>query len=177
MRRPSPKLILLPALVAVALACSTAPHAPPEPRGFVAGRAQDFSASLFLTDDSEKFVAALERPGDPAKLNVTDHASRGQLIEVFVAVTGCAANAGGSCDVSVDFEVRDADGRVRARQEGARLWRVPPKAAPGKVLFGEATVALRLAADDPVGTWEVGATVHERVRNQSVMLRTGLLVE
>ena len=118
MRRRSPKIISLAALTAVVVGCSATPRGSSQPRGFGAGfavgRAQDFSASLYLTDDGERFLAAVRRPGDPANLNVTDHASRGQQVAVFFAVAGCAANTAGFCDVRVDFEVRDADGRVVA---------------------------------------------------------------
>jgi hypothetical protein len=177
MPRRSLKLTLLSAVAAAVIACSARPHASHEPRGFVAGRAQDFSASLYLADDGPRFVAALEQPGDPAKLNVTEHASRGQEIEIFLAVTGCAANVAGFCDVRADFEVRDSDGKTIALNQDVSLWRDPPRAAPGKVLFGEATLALKLGADAPAGNWEVGVTVYDRVRNQSVVLQTGLLIE
>lgn len=139
--------------------------------GYAEGGSKEFSASLFLIDDIDQFFAAVQAPEDPVKIPVVSVASRGQEIAAFVAVSGCTANAADVCDVLVDFEIRDPKGTLVGKQVAAPLWREPPKPVPGKILFGEVSVTVRLGTDAVLGTWEVRAVIREEVAKESVDLR------
>jgi hypothetical protein len=151
--------------------CSTKAPARGGAAGFAEGSNKEFSASLFLIDDIDEFFAAVQAPEDPVKIPVANVASRGQSIAAFVAVSGCSANAAAVCDVSVDFEIRDAKGTLVGKEDAAPLWRDPPQPVPGKVLFGEVSVTVQLGVDAPLGTWEVRAVIREEVRKESLELR------
>jgi hypothetical protein len=172
--------LLLATICSIAFGCgatlreSERPLAPPQ--GFVAGHDGEFKASLYLTSKPDEFVAAWQRPGDPARINVTDHTARGREIECFIIVAGCGGNSAGVCDVVADFEVLDASGHAVSEYPNVSLWRVPPKAVPGRLLPSEASVAITPGAAAPLGTWQVRAIVRDRISDRSVSLRTGLLV-
>ena len=105
-----------------------------------------------------------------------DHTARGREIECFIIVAGCGGNSAGVCDVVADFEVLDASGHAVSQYPNVSLWRVPPKAVPGRLLPSEASVAITPGAAAPLGTWQVRAIVRDRISDRPVSLRTGLLV-
>jgi hypothetical protein len=157
-------------------ACATQAPRRGAAAGFAEGASREFTASLFLVDDIDQFFAAVQAPEDPVRIPVVSVASRGQNVAAFVAVSGCSANAAAVCDVRVDFEIRDPQGALVGKEEAAPLWREPPRPVPGKVLFGEVSVTVRLGSDAALGTWEVRAVIREEVAKESVDLRATFLV-
>jgi len=174
MRKAFPiRVLVVPLILA---ACSTTPRPRQGPPGFSAGRADTLNASLFLIDDVDRFLEAVRAPGDPVRVNTVDVVSRGRDVTAFVAISGCAPNPAGVCSVGMDFEVLDPSGHLVSKEEGVPLWRDPPKPAPGRILFGEVSMTVKVAHDAPLGSWKVDVVIRDNVNNQSVALRSGFEV-
>lgn len=144
--------------------------------GFAADIVGRLLANLFVVDDPDRFVAAIQRRGEAVKVDVAGTSARGREVVAFVAVADCAADREGLCDVRVDFEVRDPKGVLIAKQTDVALWQDRPAPVANQLLFGEAAMTIGIASDATLGRWKVTARVTDRVADDTVVLRTGLRV-
>lgn len=133
---------------------------------------------LLVTDD----YAALQRDWRelpaavaPAVSTVREvHA--GDTVTIFTIFTGCAAGGRSVCDATIDYEITRPDGRPYGDPNRGPLWTAPPP--PGtNMQLGQSRVALFIELGDPLGTYTIRATVHDRVSGKTIRLEQKLEVK
>ena len=68
-------------------------------------------------------------------------------------------------DVVADLSVITPDGKIYGEQKGMKIWQKKPVPKGERSLqLGEAQLMIVIGPNDPAGTYEVHAKVHDRVK-------------
>ncbi len=138
----------------------------------------DFSASLLLTRQPEDFVAAWSQPareGSAPRIDLADHAYRGESIVSFVLFNSCRASETGACNATVDYLALAPDGSEYARFDGVPLWEGPPP-PEGRTQLARSNLGVEIEETDPIGEYVVQAHVCDGVRDACVDLEARFTV-
>lgn len=103
-------------------------------------------------------------------VSVTTTATRGRPVVIVIMFKGCAPNDRGWCDVLVDFAFLKPDGSAYGVQEGLELWVGKPPPAKGKIELGATHLGLVFEPEDPSGTYEIVALLHDKVSDVKLKL-------
>jgi hypothetical protein len=136
-----------------------------------------FEAALVVTDAVDEFVGAWKQPAPerPALRPITS-IHRGGNVASIIMFQGCRAGEAGRCDADVDFRLFRPDGSLYG-EERVVLWKGKPAPPEEGLVLGFGAFGLRVEADDPLGTYTIEATVHDRVANIDVVLTRELRVQ
>lgn len=137
------------------------------------GGGHGFGARLLLVDDPERFAGDWEKYGIP-KIRAVTHVNRGDGVGAVILFNGCAPDAGGRCDLEVDYTAIAPEGRIYSRRQRQPLWREASPAPNSQV--GRASLAMRIRWDDPAGEYSIRARVADRNAGISIALATSLHV-
>lgn len=102
-------------------------------------------------------------------------AVRGDVVAAVILFSGCASDGVGRCNTLADFRVLRPDGSVYAEHADAIVWRQAPVDGSGLQL-SQAHLAFEIEPEDPVGVYEIHATVRDLIAGKSVALVQTLAV-
>ena len=131
----------------------------------------NFGAMLLLTAKPGEFLAGWEKSSDVAPIELVARAPRGVPIVAFVVFSGCALDAEGLCNATVDFKVFKPDGTVYGEFVGMELWQERPLPPNRTLHLGEGIVRTVIEPEDPLGFYGVEAIVRDLNAGVSVFLR------
>jgi len=157
--------------LALANTSSRAPVAPdsrlpdPKPKG-----ENVFSAVLLLSDSPDEILRSWMTPNPRVPERTTTTITRGVPIVSFVFFTGCQPDENGLCNASVDFTVFGPDGSVYEKATDLDLWKQKPAPPFGTLRLSAEYVGLIIEAGDPLGKYEVQASVHDLNAGQTLEL-------
>ena len=157
----------LPLLLFLALACRSA--TPTD--GHLAAMLLATDDFAMIQHDWRELPAAVA----PAIPTVRD-VYAGETITIFVVFGGCAANANGTCDATVEYAVARPDGKPYGAPDRGPLWTGPPP-AEGEMQLGQAHVELLVELGDPLGDYTIRATIRDRVSGDVIRLEQHLVVK
>lgn len=127
-----------------------------------------FAVQQLATTDPDRLFANWNRPGAAVNVGATQTMKRNQAIVTVIIFTGCAPNASGFCNVTVDFETVSPSGAIYDRTVGAKVWvgRAPPR---GRSLeLSEGALGLRVEDKDPLGPYTVRAAITDHVAGKTL---------
>ncbi len=104
-----------------------------------------------------------------ANAQTTQSVSQGSTISVLVALSHCASNTKGSCDVVAEFFVVSPDGVKKSGGRGA-VWSEAPISIEGVSLLGQASLTAGFDKTDPIGDYEVLVDVTDNVSGKTLHL-------
>src|SRR5262249_47265631 len=132
---------------------------------------QGFGAQLLLVGDPKKFVEDWNKPAEIVKAPVIDTAERGKECGAFIGFTGCGEDKQGNADVVADLTLITPDGKTGADQKGMEVRQKKPGPKGKQLHLSDGAMIIKIDADDPVGTYEIRATVHDRVKDVKLELK------
>jgi hypothetical protein len=119
------------------------------------------SAKLVLSDEPDELLSDWATGTPRVPVRSTESIPRGAPIVAFVFFTGCRPNPRGLCNASVDFTILRPDGSVYESFSDRDLWKrkhAPPR---GAQQMAAEYVGVVIEPDDPLGSYEVHASVHD----------------
>jgi hypothetical protein len=120
-----------------------------------------FGGWLLLTDEREKFLHDwTSAPVEQApKIHTVSSASRSTEVTALLFYGGCGQGVK-ACDATVDFKVLRPDGSTYGEQSGEQL--SDGKVAPKEMVrLSQALLSVRIESADPLGVYQVLATINE----------------
>ena len=159
-------------ILIAALLATNAVAAPADPSEAQNG---DFGGKLLLTNDPEGFWREWEKP-EPPTVTTTLRVTQARPVHAMVVFHDCKAGSNGKCDVVVRFEIRRPDGALYDESKTAPAWNSAP--APGhNLLASMGSLGFRLEPEDPLGRYQIFATVTDQVANRSITLIQNVTAE
>ncbi len=87
-----------------------------------------------------------------------------RFLTAIVAFSGCAANANGNCDATVDYVLFNPEGDIYGDAlNDVELWQDKPAVAPGMYELSVEYMGIVIDSDDPPGQYRLEATINDRV--------------
>jgi len=130
----------------------------------------DFAAMMVFTDEPQKFLEEWSKPPEAVpQISSVESAHRGDTVVAFVFFSGCKANKG-NCDCEVDFRLLRPDGSVYAEHSGVELWKRKPPPPGGNLQLSVANLGFRVEPLDPLGKYNLKASVHDRNAKLDLLL-------
>ncbi|MFC1770158.1 hypothetical protein ACFLZI_03810 [Nitrospirota bacterium] len=114
-----------------------------------------FSATLLLTDNSNRIQHIWMRPPEDIKRGTTNRLEHGMELGIFSTFSGCMADREGFCDVEAEISVTAPDGSTYASISGVDVWKFTLKPLFGENSLSSGFVKLRLKDSDPIGEYRV----------------------
>lgn len=109
------------------------------------------------------------------KIRPVTNVKRENGVGAVILFNGCVPDAGGRCDLEVDYTAIAPDGRIYSRRQRQPLWR---EASPApNIQVGRASLSMRVRRDDPAGEYAVRARVADRNAGISIELATSFHVK
>lgn len=130
----------------------------------------DFGAQLFLTDKPDELFEAWERPARGVPLSEAKTARRGTPIVAVVFFTGCAPDANGLCQATVEYAAFLPDGKLYNEPSEGELWVDKRPPAQGQIQLGINSLGIVLEPEDPLGVYKLRATVVDQVAGKTLIL-------
>lgn len=128
-------------------------------------------AALLLTDKPDAFMKEwTETPESHMPLlKPVSVVKRGDVVAALVLFSGCGSKTS-TCSAHVDFKVLKPDGSVYGDVPGNPAWSgASPKV--GIVVLSKAQLRVRIEPNDPLGTYQVLATMTDTNANTSIRLK------
>ncbi len=138
----------------------------------------NFAAMLRVTDQPQALFSAWEHAESPDYGPSYSEAStvhRGDFVMAFVVFSGCAEDADGNCNCSIEYTAYFPDGSVYG-QHGGPLWVGYPDPGKGFLQLSEGNLGLRFESDDALGTYEITADITDNISGQRISLSTQVTV-
>jgi hypothetical protein len=132
---------------------------------------QGFGAQLLFFDNPKKFLDDWKKPTEGVRASVSESAPRGTECGAFIIFTGCGDDKQGMADVVADVTVIKPDGKPYAAEKGMEVWQKKPAPKGKQLQLGTGGLMIKIEADDPAGTYEIRATVHDRVKDVTLDLK------
>lgn len=130
----------------------------------------DFGTLLILTDKPDQLSADWEKPTDGVRIHETQTATRGGTIATVVVFTGCAPDADGNCQATVQYTVYGPDGKPYGEPIEAELWVDKPPPAKGHIQLAVGGMFIGIEPQDPLGVYRVKAKVVDKVAKKTLVL-------
>ncbi|HXV75125.1 MAG TPA: hypothetical protein VD788_02320 [Candidatus Polarisedimenticolaceae bacterium] len=130
-----------------------------------------FSAMLLMSDNPDEVVRDWETPDAPVTVRAVNTITRGVPIVGFVVFAGCEPDERGNCNASVDFIVLKPDGSEYVNFPDRDLWRGKPAPPKDTLRLAAEYVGVIIEPDDPLGEYEVRASIHDRNADAHLELR------
>lgn len=130
----------------------------------------DFGAELVFTDKPDELFAAWVKPGPAVRISETPIAVRGIPIVGVIFFAGCAADARGLCNATVQFTARTRDGKPWGDPIDAELWVEKPGPEKGQMQLSVGNMGIIIDPDDPLGEYTVRAEILDKVSKKKMML-------
>lgn len=136
---------------------------------------QDFCASLVVSQDP-RFLATWSRPSEVFGYEGTESVHAGAYVLAIVMFANPAADASGAAHLRADFTLLRPDGSLYGESKDLVAWDGPPPAR-NMLELTRKYLRVRIEPDDPLGTYSVEATLHDRVSGRTLTLRAPLEVQ
>lgn len=130
----------------------------------------DFNAQLFLTDKPNELFEAWEKPAHGVAISEAKTARRGVPIVAVVFFTGCAPDAKGLCQSTVEFAVYRPDGKPYDDPSDGELWIDKPPPAKGQIQLSVGSLGVVIEREDPLGDYKIRAKVVDKVAKKTLLL-------
>jgi len=130
----------------------------------------DFGVMLILTDKPDQLSADWEKPTEGVRISETQTASRGVPVATVVVFAGCAPDANGNCQATVQYTVYGPDGKPYGDPMEGELWIDKPPPAKGHIQLSMGGMGIVLEPEDPLGDYKVKAKVVDKVANKTILL-------
>lgn len=135
----------------------------------------EFGGKMLITDDPEGFWREWEQPDTPT-VTTTSRVTLSRPAHAVIVFHDCTAGSNGKCDVVVRFEIRKPDGKLYDKPLDGKAWSEAP--APGHNLLASlATFGFQLEPQDPLGRYQISATLTDRVAGKSISLSQEVIAE
>lgn len=134
-----------------------------------------FCASLLITDDPNIF-ANWDKRSEVFAYQGIDSIEKGAFFVAVVAFANPSVDAAGNAHLVADFSLLRPDGSLYGEMKDMQAWDGPP---PKENILELTTKYLkgRLEPGDPLGTYQVVATIQDQVSGKKLELRAPLLGE
>ena len=132
-----------------------------------------FCASLLITDDPNIF-ANWDKPSESFAYQGIESIRKGAFFIAVVAFANPSVDASGNARLVADFSLLRPDGSLYGEMKDLQAWDGPP---PKENILELTTKYLkgRLEPTDPLGTYQVVATIQDQVSGKKLELRAPLL--
>ena len=130
----------------------------------------DFGAQLFLTDKPDELFEAWEKPALGVAIHEAKTARRGVPIVAVVVFTGCAPNAKGLSQATVEFTAYRPDGKPYGDPSDCELWIDKPLPAKGQLQLSVGNMGIVIDPGDQLGVYKVRAKVVDKVAKKTLLL-------
>ncbi|TCS34782.1 hypothetical protein [Reinekea marinisedimentorum] len=138
----------------------------------------DITASVIVVDNgNELFRAWNSNPAEGISISPVQIASRGEFLSVIVLFSGCAANAEGNCNVTLDMVVLDPGGNIYGEFKGHELWINKPAPNAGQMQLGVDYMGIVVEPNDLPGNYSVLIKAHDMHTGQTATSKTAFEVE
>ncbi len=167
----------LPALLllgAAFTAFAANPAKPVKSIDFAQAKSGSFSVMLAFSSDPPAYFKAIEAGPQAMVALSADAVRRGGVVNTTLVFTGCKPDANQQCNVSVQYKLVTSNGKV-TRLPDAAVW---SKAAPQGSAITPAESQMRIAIEptDPLGVYEVQASVRDLNANTALAVKAGFTV-
>ena len=141
-------------------------------------RAKDgpLEVHLVLTDEGEELLRAWAKGAPQVTLKSVETAKRGVFLTAIVLFSGCAADARGDCNATVDYVATKPDGSSYGESKDAELWVGRPAPSPGASQLSVEYLGLVIDPPDPSGKYTVSAKVHDHIGKRTLSVSRTFLV-
>ena len=130
-----------------------------------------FSAMLLLTDEPDDVLQTWDTPNAPVPVRAISKITRGVPIVAFVFFSGCQPDGNGMCNASADFTILRPDGSEYDSFADRDLWKGKPAPPEGMLRLSAEYVGVIIEPEDPLGEYEVQATIHDRNSGTTLQLK------
>lgn len=115
-----------------------------------------------LTNDPDGFIENWEKPTEGVQMSTTNRAVPGEPVHAFILFIGCKADSKNNCNLSVRYRILDPLGKVYGETEDIEVWIDKPAQPTGILGLGVNSLGIILEPKDPLGEYEIFATVTDR---------------
>lgn len=129
------------------------------------------SAMLLMADNPNEVVRDWDTPDAAVTVRAIDTITRGVPIVGFVFFAGCKADEDGNCNAAVDFTVLRPDGSEYVSFLDRDLWKGRPAPPEDMLRLAAEYVGVIIEPEDPLGEYEVLASVSDLVAGTTLELR------
>ena len=130
----------------------------------------ELKITLLVTDKGQELFKSWEFPdGERFEVRPLKVAKRGEFLSAVVLFQGCAADAEGNCNVTLDITAYDPSGKKYGEFLGQELWVGKPAPANGKTQLGVGYMGLVIEPNDPLGKYRIFASANDKIANISVL--------
>ncbi|WDY55882.1 hypothetical protein [Pseudomonas sp. PSKL.D1] len=137
---------------------------------------QGFSASLFITSDSDWNEKWNTSPGTTPRFKTASEVSKNGELFILTFLANPKLDSTGMTDVSCDFTVTRPDGSRSLYEQGLPCFKTRLTTAPTLVYLTSAAMKFVADIDDPSGSWSVDVIVRDHLRGLSIPLHTSFIV-
>lgn len=122
------------------------------------------------TNDVRQLLEAWAKPTIGVSLNVTTRTVRGKPITTFLVFFGCAPDPSGNCNLTADFDVTDAQGKVTLVTKAIAIWTKPPS-ANAAYLLSMSSFGVGFDEADEIGDFNINVVTVDHVAGVKVRTR------
>jgi hypothetical protein len=147
-------------------------------RGLLPEKDGDFSAMPVVMD--EESLKEFKKPSDePLKIKKTKTAAkRGDVVAVKIVFAGIALTEDLRADVDYDIKIVDPNGEFNEEADLKEMKALSRKVATRFLIFdNQEVVMIRFKTTDPPGTYEITATIRDKVGGKSIPLKAQITVD
>ena len=130
-------------------------------------RSGDFAVWQIATVQPDQLMADWLKPTPGVAIPMATMTPRNRPIVTFIVFTGCRADAAGNCNVTVDFDTTDPAGKPYDHTN-AEVWVGHPPPVGKNLQLSSGGLGLAFEAKDPLGAYQVRATVTDHVSGLSL---------
>lgn len=134
-----------------------------------------FGAQLWQTDDSS-FFKLWDTPSDTMKLPIVSYVKRGTPL-YMVILFGNAGFKNGKCNVVADMVIYDPKGEIYGKRKNLNVWKDLPPLSSREIGLSVEHMIIIIEQKDPNGTYNVIATVKDKLKKVKINLETNFTVE
>ena len=130
-----------------------------------------FGAQLWIIEDQE-FFEKWNIPSDTVKINNVYKAKRGKPVFVIILFGNPGVDEKGKAQIEGSIKIKTAEGKIYGEVQNANIWRDLP--APKKNSLGLSVdyMGIVIEPTDPSGIYRVETTVHDKIKNVKLNLKT-----
>jgi hypothetical protein len=131
-----------------------------------------FGAQLILVGDENELFKHWATPSETVDVKTVDTIKVNEAINAFVIFSGCKADKGGNCSVSMRFRVIQPDGKTYADTPPMEVWE-NKLAPPGKTLeLSVQYLKVRIEPKDQLGRYVVYSQVRDNNTGVALQLQS-----
>lgn len=131
---------------------------------------EEFGAQLLLIGDEKEFFKRWSTPSKVVNFTTIDKLYKGESLIAPIIFNGCYENSEGKCNVTVDYQVLQPNGKIYADVPTMEIWTNKPAPAEGMLELGVGYLKLVIEPEDLIGTYTVNATVTDHIKDASFTL-------